>query len=59
MADNDQIMRLLEEVQHMVKVQAEISAFRWRIVVIVAIVSFVIGAPAILSYIHHTLVRLF
>ena len=59
MADNDQIMRRLEEVQRMVKEQAERSAFRWRIVVGVAIVSFVIGAPAILSYIHHMLVRLF
>ena len=59
MNGNDQIMRLLEEIQHTVKEQAERSAFRWRVVVGVAIVSFIIGAPAILSYIHLLLVRMF
>lgn len=59
MADNDQIMRVLEEVQRTIKEQAEKSAFRWRIVVCVAIVSFIFGAPAIFSYIHHVLVRMF
>ncbi len=59
MADNDQIMRLLEEVQRTVKEQAEKSAFRWRIVVGVAIAFFILGAPAIFSYIHHMFVRLF
>ena len=59
MNGNDQIMRLLEEIQHTVKEQAERSAFRWRVVVGVAVVTFIIGAPAILSYIHILLVRMF
>jgi hypothetical protein len=59
MNGNDQVMRLLEEIQHTVKEQAERSAFRWRVVVGIAIVSFIIGAPAILSYIHLLLVRIF
>lgn len=59
MADNDQIMRVLEEIQRTVKKQAEKSAFRWRIAVGVAIASFILGAPAIFSYIHHVLVRMF
>ena len=59
MNDNDQVMRLLEDIQRMVKEQAERSALRWRIVVGVAIVSFIIGAPAIFSYIHLLLVRFF
>ena len=59
MTGNDQIMRLLEEIQRTVKEQTERSAFRWRVVVGVAIVTFIIGAPAILSYIHLLLVRMF
>jgi hypothetical protein len=59
MNGNDQIMRLLEEIQRTVKEQAERSAFRWRVVVGVAVVTFIIGAPAILSYIHLLLVRMF
>lgn len=59
MSGNDQIMRLLDEIQHTVKQQADRSAFRWRVVVGVALVAFIIGAPAILSYIHLLLVRMF
>jgi hypothetical protein len=59
MDGNDQIIRLLEEIQQAVKEQAERSAFRWRVVVGVAIVSFIIGAPAIFSYIHVLFVRMF
>ena len=59
MVDNNQIMRLLEDIQRTVKEQAEKSAFRWRIVVGIAVVSFILGAPAIFSYIHLLLVRMF
>jgi hypothetical protein len=59
MTGNDQIMGLLEEIQRTVKEQAERSAFRWRIVTGVAIISFILGSPAILSYIHLLLVRMF
>ena len=57
MDGNDRIIRLLEEIQQAVKAQAEKSAFRWRVVVGVAVVSFIIGAPAIFSYIHVLFVR--
>jgi hypothetical protein len=59
MNGNDQIIRLLEEIQHTVKEQAQRSAFRWKIVVGVAIASFIIAAPAIFSYIYLQLVRMF
>jgi hypothetical protein len=59
MNENDKIVVLLEDIQRTLKEQVEMSAFRWRVVVGAAIVSLIIGMPAILSYIHLLLVRMF
>jgi len=53
MNGDDQIVILLKDIQHTVKKQAEESAFRWRVIKRVAIVSLIIAAPAILSYVFN------
>jgi hypothetical protein len=59
MNENDKIVVLLEDIQRTLKEQVEMSTFRWRVVVGAAIVSLIIGMPAILSYLHLLLVRIF
>jgi hypothetical protein len=59
MNENDKIVVLLEDIQRTLKEQVEMSTFRWRVVVGAAIVSLIIGMPAILSYLHLLLVRMF
>jgi hypothetical protein len=55
MNENDQIVILLKDIQHTLKKQTEESAFRWRVAICVVIVSLIIAAPAILSYVFNML----